>query len=45
MYEENKMNGTNMTENVLQYFGAEDLVINCAAQVHDKQRKHTDFSF
>lgn len=30
---------------VLQYFGAEDMVITVAARVHDENRKHDDFSF
>ena len=30
---------------VVQYFGAEDLIINTAAQMHDDQRKEGEFSF
>lgn len=30
---------------VLQYFGAEDLVVNVAAIVHDEARTESDFSF
>lgn len=30
---------------MLQYFGAEDIVVNVAAMVHDENRKDGDFSF
>ena len=30
---------------VLQYFGAEDMVINTAAAVHDEKREDNQFSF
>ena len=35
----------NSQVNVHQYFGAEDIVINVAAQIHDSKRRQGDFSF
>lgn len=45
LYDKNKIDYPDMPQSVLQYFGAEDLVVNSAAQIHDKYRKSHEVQF
>ena len=45
MYQEHKKSNVDKELNVLQYFGAEDMIINCAAQIHDNSRKKKSKEF